>query len=176
MISSLDFEQFDVRIDESGTRTAPHPCRNPCCIFRGLRTVGISIFRWVIYASIIRPGAFQASQNAEANRQLRFLVLTTLHTRHMMSSTRVKDLISPYRGLTLSSNTWEQQIVGSFKPPKTESTSQISTTSLLAAIFPYAFRPIKGRSRVCHVHSHVRLNAPPHPAIFVTGSLTSYNK
>jgi hypothetical protein len=48
-ISSLDFEQFDVRINESETGQATYPCRNPCCIFKGLRTVGISIFRWGEY-------------------------------------------------------------------------------------------------------------------------------
>ena len=52
-----------------------------------------------------------------------------------------------------------------FQTVQRHSTSQISTASSLAAIFPYAFRPIKEHSRVCHVHSHVRLNGPPHPAI-----------
>jgi hypothetical protein len=54
-ISSLDFEQFEVRIDESEAGKATHPCRDPCCIFKGLRTVGISIFRWVNHAWILRP-------------------------------------------------------------------------------------------------------------------------
>ena len=44
-ISSLNWEQFDVRIGESEAGLATHPCRDPCCIFKGLRTVGILDFR-----------------------------------------------------------------------------------------------------------------------------------